>query len=251
AIPPSSFDAGLLVADAGIDPEHLCGYFGLYRLLLADLVVLTMCEETLGRSQLAAVERCARSRPLSHPKVVCTVFRPHPLADVTGKRIWFGTTAVERAGPALKQHLEGTYGCDVVAVSHALARRDALRRDLEDQTSSRGVDALVVELKAAAVDVVTRWGTERGIEVIYLDNRPETVGGPDHQRRTALPGGLAAGGDRRASRQHIPAVAGSRGVGPAPDHPARGRHRRRQVDDRHAACGPVGYHKGDFDRCDP
>ena len=177
AVPPSNSDAGVLVVDAGIDPEHLCGYFGLYRLLLADLVVLTMCEETLGRSQLAAVERCARSRPLSHPKVVCTVFRPHPLADVTGKRIWFGTTAVERAGPALKQHLEGTYGCDVVAVSHALARRDALRRDLEDQATSRGVDALVVELKAAAVDVVTRWGTERGIEVIYLDNRPETVGG--------------------------------------------------------------------------
>ena len=38
----------------------------------------------------------------------------------------------------------------------------------------------MVELKAAAVDVVTRWGVERGIEVIYLDNRPETVdgGGP-------------------------------------------------------------------------
>jgi cyclic 2,3-diphosphoglycerate synthetase len=177
AIPPSSFDAGVLVVDAGIDPEQLCGYFGLYRLLLADLVVLTMCEESLDRSQLAAVERCARSRPLSHPKVVCTVFRPHPLADVTGKRIWIGTTAVERAGPALKQHLEGTYGCDVVAVSHALARRDALRRDLEDQVLSGGVDALVVELKAAAVDVVTRWGMERGIEVIYLDNRPETVGG--------------------------------------------------------------------------
>ena len=177
AVPPSNSDAGVLVVDAGIDPEHLCGYFGLYRLLLADLVVLTMCEETLDRSQLAAVERCARSRPLSHPKVVCTVFRPHPLADVTGKRIWFGTTAVERAGPALKQHLEGTYGCDVVAVSHALARRDALRRDLDEQASSGGVDALVVELKAAAVDVVTRWGTERGIEVIYLDNRPETVGG--------------------------------------------------------------------------
>ena len=64
-----------------------------------------------------------------------------------------------------------------MAVSHALARRDELRRDLE---AAPGVDALVVELKAAAVDVVTRWGVERGIEVIYLDNRPETVdgGGP-------------------------------------------------------------------------
>lgn len=177
AIPPAASDAGVLVVNAGIDPEHLCGYFGLYRLLLADVVVLTMCEESLDRGQIAAVERCTRSIPLSHPKVVCTVFRPHPLADVSGKKIWFGTTAIERAGPALRQHLEGTYGCEVVAVSHALARRDALRRDLEALASEGRVDALVVELKAAAVDVVTRWGIERGIEVIYLDNRPVTVGG--------------------------------------------------------------------------
>jgi len=61
-----------------------------------------------------------------------------------------------------------------VAVSHALARREELRRDLE---AANGIDALVVELKAAAVDVVTRWGVERGIEVVYLDNRPETVDG--------------------------------------------------------------------------
>ena len=174
AIPPSHFDAGVLAVDAGIDPGFLCGYFGLYRLLLADLVVLTMCEDTLDRAQRAAVERCALNRPLSQPKVVCTVFRPHPLADVSGKKIWFGTTANERAGPALRQHLEGRYGCEVVAVSHALARREELRRDLE---AANGIDALVVELKAAAVDVVTRWGVERGIEVVYLDNRPETVDG--------------------------------------------------------------------------
>jgi cyclic 2,3-diphosphoglycerate synthetase len=73
-----------------------------------------------------------------------------------------------------------------VAVSHALARRDLLRRDLEAavRRSERlgvggagRIDALVVELKAAAVDVVTRWGVERGIEVIYLDNRPQVVDG--------------------------------------------------------------------------
>jgi cyclic 2,3-diphosphoglycerate synthetase len=88
--------------------------------------------------------------------------------------------------------LEGTYGCDVVAVSHGLARRDALRRDLEDQALSGGVDALVVELKAAAVDVVTRWGMERGIEVIYLDNRPETVGGDGRLEELLLEAARAA-----------------------------------------------------------
>lgn len=174
AIPPSGFDGGVLVVNAGIDPGYLCGYFGLYRLLLADLVVFTMWEETLDGEQRRAVERCARSRPLTQPKVVSTVLRPHPLADVSGKKIWLGTTANEQAGPALRRHLEETYGCNVVALSHALARRDALRRDLD---AAAGVDAVVVELKAAAVDVVTRWGMERGVEVIYLDNRPMTVAG--------------------------------------------------------------------------
>jgi cyclic 2,3-diphosphoglycerate synthetase len=188
SVPPAAFDAGILVVDSGSDPELLCGYFGLYRLLLADLVVLTMCEEPPyrqsapagTRESAAAIERCARSTPLSRPNVVCTVFRPHPLADISGKKIWFGTTADERAGPILKQHLEGTYGCEVVAVSHALARRDDLRRELESAWGtggSRPVDALVVELKAAAVDVVARWGLERGLEVVFVDNRPQAVGG--------------------------------------------------------------------------
>lgn len=179
AVPPAQFDAGVLVANAGMDPESLCGYFGLYRLLLADLVVLTMCEDTLDRAAVAAIEHCARSRPLSQPRVVCTVFRPHPLAGIAGKKIWFGTTADERAGPVLKQHLEGTYGCEVVAVSHALAKRDQLRRDLE-AVAPRGkpaVDAVVVEVKAAAVDVVTRWGMQHDLEVVFVDNRPQTVGG--------------------------------------------------------------------------
>jgi cyclic 2,3-diphosphoglycerate synthetase len=201
AVPPARFDAGVLVANAGMDPEGLCGYFGLYRLLLADVVVFTMCEESLDRECFAAVERCARSRPLSQPHVVCTVFRPHPLADISGKKIWFGTTENERAGPVLRQHLEGTYGCKVIAVSHALARRDDLRRDLDAVAGTPGrrkVDALVVELKAAAVDVVTRWGMERELEVIYVDNRPQTVGGDGPLEALLL-------GAAEAARQRFPA----------------------------------------------
>jgi cyclic 2,3-diphosphoglycerate synthetase len=38
-----------------------------------------------------------------------------------------------------------------------------------------GVEVLVTELKAAAVDVATRAALERGMEVIYCDNRPEPV----------------------------------------------------------------------------
>lgn len=38
---------------------------------------------------------------------------------------------------------------------------------------------MAVELKAAAVDVVTKWALERGIEVIYLDNEPVNIDGKD------------------------------------------------------------------------
>lgn len=182
AIPPAQAGAGVLVVNASIDPESLAGYFGLYRLLLADAVVLTMCEESLGQEYMATAERCARSTSLSQPRVVCTVFRPHPLGDISGRKIWFGTTANERAGPVLKQHLEQTYGCEVVATSHALARRAELRRDLEglaERPGARPVEVLAVELKAAAVDVVTRWGVAHGLDVVYVDNRPQVVGGDE------------------------------------------------------------------------
>jgi cyclic 2,3-diphosphoglycerate synthetase len=174
AMPPARFDAAVLVVNAGINPEYLCGYFGLYRLLLSDVVVLTMCERSLDSQQIAAVERCVRRRPLNEPEVVRTVFRPSPLGDISGKKIWFVTTANEQAGPVLRQHLERNCGARVVGVSHALANRERLRRELED---TGGAEALVVELKAAAVDVVTRFGLEHGLEVVYVDNRAETVGG--------------------------------------------------------------------------
>jgi cyclic 2,3-diphosphoglycerate synthetase len=33
-------------------------------------------------------------------------------------------------------------------------------------------DAIVSELKAAAVDVVTEWAVRKGLEIVYIDNEP-------------------------------------------------------------------------------
>jgi cyclic 2,3-diphosphoglycerate synthetase len=173
AIPPAKADACVLVVNAGIDPEQIRGYFGLFRVLLADLVVFTMCEDPTALRQFAVVEDCVRNRPGPSPEIVRTVFRPHPLGDVSGKRTWFATTAGRQATSVLREHLEGTYGAKVVGVSHALADRRQLERDLQD---AEGAQVLAVELKAAAVDVVTRFGVERGIEVVYVDNRAVSVG---------------------------------------------------------------------------
>jgi cyclic 2,3-diphosphoglycerate synthetase len=53
-----------------------------------------------------------------------------------------------------------------VRLSGNLARRDDLRRDLEGLDA----DAYVVEIKAAAIDVVAQTAAERGIPVVFADN---------------------------------------------------------------------------------
>ena len=69
AIPPVPWDAGILVVPATAPPEYLGGYLGPYRLLLSDLVVVTMAGDPIRvrepfrapfpRSALPG--RCARS----------------------------------------------------------------------------------------------------------------------------------------------------------------------------------------------
>ncbi len=168
AIPPVATDAGVLVIPAWIDPANLCGYFGLFRVLQADLVVLTMCEESLDPEHLAAVESCIARSPLNRPQTVRTALRPHPLADISGKRIWFATTAPPKARDMLKQHLQQNYKAESVTISHALADRQQLNLDIK---AAEGADVILTELKAAAVDVVTRFGLEHGIDVVYADTR--------------------------------------------------------------------------------
>lgn len=172
ALPPAHSDAGILVTPATIDPHFLYGYFGLYRLLLADLVVITMCEESIPSEQLDAVENCIRQVPQTPPRVLHTTFRPRPLGEISGKRIWFATTAPEEAGKVLKNHLEEKFGAEVIGISHALADRERL---LSDLAGSEGADVLCMELKAAAVDIVTDYGTKKGIEIVYVDNGLEII----------------------------------------------------------------------------
>jgi cyclic 2,3-diphosphoglycerate synthetase len=61
-----------------------------------------------------------------------------------------------------------------VGVTHHLASRPQLRDDLEAMGDA---DVLVVELKAAAVDLAARVATQQGIEVVFCDNRAVTAGG--------------------------------------------------------------------------
>jgi cyclic 2,3-diphosphoglycerate synthetase len=185
AIPPVHADTTLLVVPASIPAEYLAGYMGPYRLLLSDFVVITMCEEPFGSSTqistiTSQVERTFglvnRGEETDGPEVIRTVFRPTPTRSVEGATVLVATTAPEEAGGAIRRHLE-QQGCRVAGMSHALSARARLESELG--AYRKGADVLLCEIKAAAVDVATRWALDQGLEVVYMDNVPYGIAGDD------------------------------------------------------------------------
>jgi cyclic 2,3-diphosphoglycerate synthetase len=156
ALPPIATRRRVLVVNAQQDPEVVTGYLNHYRHLISDLVVLTMAEPGSGWERLR--ERAAE---LGAP-VVATTLRPRPAEPIAGRRVAFFSAAPEHALAALGEHLEREHAAEVTHVSGSLADRGELRRELETVEA----DVLLVELKAAAIDVVAAAGRERGIDVV-------------------------------------------------------------------------------------
>jgi len=169
AIPPVETSRRILVVNAATDPDIATGYLNEYRHLVSDLVVLTMAERGNGWEELHG-----RALALA-PAVVATTLRPRPNGDVAGRRVAFFTTAAEAAHELFAEHLAAAYGANVVHVSGALADRRRLRAEL------KGVDAdvFLVELKAAAIDVVAEAASERGVEVVLAGSDVLAVDGQD------------------------------------------------------------------------
>jgi cyclic 2,3-diphosphoglycerate synthetase len=175
AVPSVPWDAGVLVAPASVPVEYLAGYLGPFRLLLSDLVVVTMGAGPLaGREHLSTLRSHIR-RFLDDSRQIVTDFIPVPLADVKGERVFFTTTAPSAAAEGQIAHLEAAHGCTVVGWSTRLADRAGLAEDME---GADRFDVLLTELKAAAVDVACEQALERGAEVVFVDNRAIVVEGP-------------------------------------------------------------------------
>ncbi len=169
AMPPVRVERRVLVAGAHQDPDYIVGFLGTYRLLLSDLVLLTMSEEPMASPEKVAglVEAIAKVRP--DLPVISTVFRPRPVGEIGGLKVGYVSTAPPAVLDKLGRHLEEHYGCEVVAASGNLSDRTRLAEDLD---AMGGVEAYLTEIKAAAVDVVTRRGAEEGKPVLYCDNDP-------------------------------------------------------------------------------
>jgi cyclic 2,3-diphosphoglycerate synthetase len=142
ALPPVEVDTRILVTNSGHDAR---AGLNAYRVLVSDLVVDTGGADREAIGSIADVP------------VVAAELRLRPTKPLAGRR-----TAVFTTGPAPTDDLDA----EVVHVSRNLARRDALREELERIEA----DVYLVELKAAAVDVVVEEALARGAEVVLAAN---------------------------------------------------------------------------------
>ncbi len=173
ALPLVKADACVLTVGANLPLEYVDGYFGTYRVLLADLAVITMCEEPLADATKRVAIRNSIRATNPETKIVETIFRPQPLESIEGRTVFFATTGPEGMNQIVKQYLENSFGCQVAAISNSLANRKQLVTDL--QSNQDKFDLLLSELKAASVDVATKMGLDLGVDVVYCDNIPVTV----------------------------------------------------------------------------
>ena len=134
----------------------------------------TLSAQVVSESQLAALEAAIADIAPGIP-VVRTYFRPAPLEPVAGAKVFLATTAPARILPLIVRSLEERDGCTVVHASSNLSSRPALSAELAQFAGE--YDTVLTELKAAAVDVVTREALASGCKVVFFDNEPVTISG--------------------------------------------------------------------------
>ncbi len=137
AIPPVETSARILVTRG-----RAVDYLNAYRVLVSDLVV------ALGDPGPVA--------EVKDVPVVRAELRLRPTAPLRGR------VAVFTTGPAPVEHLDA----EVVHVSRNLADRGALREELGRVEA----ETYLVEIKAAAIDVVAEHARSLGAEVVFADN---------------------------------------------------------------------------------
>jgi cyclic 2,3-diphosphoglycerate synthetase len=150
AIPPIAVDHRVLVVGPDQDAD---AYLNTYRRLISDLVVAVNCQ----------VEGA-----------IATTLRLRATERLEGR------VAVFTAGATDVAHLEA----DVVHVSSNLADRTALRRELETVEA----DTYLVEIKAAAIDVVAEHALAAGKRVVAAANDVVAVDGDLDAELLALAG---------------------------------------------------------------
>lgn len=163
ALPPIAVGARVLVVGAHQDPAVATGYLNAYRHRLADLVLLTSADDQRSRERLRAASAALVRDGV---RVIAAALRPRPLSPIAGRRVAFFSAAPASVHGTIATHLHDAHGATVVAVSGALADRATLRTEL----SRVQAEVFLVELKAAAIDVVAEEALARGTEIVLVAN---------------------------------------------------------------------------------
>ena len=190
AVPPVAADRTLLVTSAARPAADLEIGLGPFRVLVSDVVVMTMCEAPLAESRQVESVRAAVLASRPDATIIATVLRPYPNEPIEGERVALFTTAGAAIHDRLAGFLRDDHGADVSAVVGSLSDRTALAADL-DSPGVRAADTYLIEIKAAAIDVVAEAAQERGARVVFCDNRPRSIAGEPDLDAVALD--LAAG----------------------------------------------------------
>ncbi len=176
ALPPVAADRTILITPASRPAERLTSGMGPYRVLVSDVVVITMCEPPLAHPADVAAVRAAVAELRPDAIVVAAALRPYPIEPIEGERVALFTTAVPAIHSRLREFVATGHGADVTAVVGSLSDRSALAADL-DSPGVRAADTYLVEIKAAAIDVVAEAAEARGARVVFCDNRPVSLQG--------------------------------------------------------------------------
>jgi cyclic 2,3-diphosphoglycerate synthetase len=190
ALPPVAADRTLLVTSAARPAAELEVGLGPYRVLVSDVVVITMSEGPLAEPHQVDAVRAAVLAARPDATVVAAVLRPHPAEPIAGERVALFTTAGTAIHGRLVSFLRDEHGADVTAVVGSLSDRAALEADL-GSAAVLAADTYLIEIKAAAIDIVAEAARERGARVVFCDNRPRSIAGEPDLDAVALD--LAAG----------------------------------------------------------
>ncbi|MFC2145089.1 2,3-diphosphoglycerate synthetase [Actinomycetota bacterium] len=179
SIPQVDTDITICTIGAFQEWDSLIGYLGIYRIIMADMIILTMCEEPIA--DLKKIDYLESRIKKFNPgaAVIRTIFRPKPLSSIKDKKVFLGMTAISSIERNIIDYLEDQHGCSVVKASFNLSNRDELKKDLD---SSPEFDLILTELKAAAVDILTEYASKEKKEVTYMDNIPIITSNTDFKR---------------------------------------------------------------------
>ena len=175
-LPPVHTDACVVIMGAHQPLSFFTDYFGPFRVLIADIIIVMMCEEPLASPEkICQIEKALDTIHPGVPQAHC-VFRPLPLIPIDKRRVVLATTTPrEILDSKIVPYLEETYRCEIVGASPHLSNRQKLKKDLELILPK--ADTLLTEIKASAIDVATRMAIDHGLDVVYMDNIPQVVGG--------------------------------------------------------------------------